>query len=430
MLKYSAIFLSLFVLSGCGEKQINCNDDKLVSSLKTDFRDISIKASGYEQSLVSDKAIYEVSGVAAGGVNSDHMQRCEYTFSAYPYTPYPMKYFNKDPIVVFISENNNGVISYDKSKLKKDIIENKNNFNEHGEHDGFKGTDAQLEYKKSHEEEKKLKEKAEEEKIKEEKERIEVARVKRDQTIRYIKNLNDNDYKLTTQNDVIIFYVSKSGRDFTDDELLSMFSPAYKKETDIFKKEDLKKTEVARIKTLLNEFKNKKELLIKAPITTERFKQSDNYLGISKQELDSLIAKNSNISKELIDGFDPVNNTIDLSKGYYGQFCFKESDKDGDQTSVDGAYYSVYAPKLNFQKQNKLSSCVIELNSRDDAVEAYEILKRYSSTKSNTEQVAGMIYIYLDGDILNDGLNAYITKLNVYIKNDDGNERVYLTSSK
>lgn len=430
MLKYSIVALSLLVLSGCGEKQINCNDDKLVSSLKDDFRSISIKASGYEQSLVSDKAIYEVSGVAVGGVNSDHMQRCEYTFSAYPYTPYPLKYFNEEPIDVFLSENDNGIIIYDKNKLKKDIIENKNNFDEQGEYDGFRGTDAQLEYKKSYEEEKKVKEKAEEEKIKAEKERIEAARIKRDETISYINKLNDDDYKLTTQNDVVVFYVSKSGRNFTDDELLSIFSPAYNKETDLFKKEDLKKAEIVRIKTLLNEFKNKKELLIKAPITTERFKQADNYLGISKQELDSLISENRNISKSLLDGLDPVKNTIDLSKGYYGQFCFKESDKEGDQTSIDGAYYSVYAPKLNFKKQNKLSSCVIELNSRDNAVETYGILKKYSSTKGNTEQVAGMIYIYLDGDILNDGLNAYISKLNVYIKNDDGNEKIYSTSSK
>lgn len=414
MFKYSAIVLSLFVLSGCGEKQINCNDDKLVSSLKTDFRDISIKASDYEQSLVSDKAIYEVSGVAAGDINSDNMQRCEYTFSAYPYTPYPMKYFNKDPIAVFISENNNGVMSYDKGKLKKDIVENKNNFNEYGEYDGFKGTDAQLVYKKTYEEE-----------IKAEKERIEAENIKRNETVRYIKSLNDYDYKLTTQNDVIIFYVVKSGKVFTDDELLSIFSPAYNKETDIFKKEDLKKTEIVRIKELLNKFKNKKELLIKAPITTDRLTQSDNYLGISKQELDSLIAENSNISKSLLDGFDPVNNRIDLSKGYYGQFCFKESDNEGDQTSVDGSYYSVYAPRLNFKKQNKLSSCVIELNNRENAVKVYGIAKKYNSTKGNTEQIAGMIYIYLDGDMLNDGLNAYITKIEVFVKDQDGVESKY-----
>lgn len=206
---------------------------------------------------------------------------------------------------------------------------------------------------------------------------------------------------------------------------MSIFSPAYNKETDIFKKEDLKKTEIIRIKELLNKFKNKKELLIKAPITTDRLTQSDNYLGISKQELDSLIAENSNISKSLLDGFDPVNNRIDLSKGYYGQFCFKESDNEGDQTSVDGSYYSVYAPRLNFKKQNKLSSCVIELNNRENAVKVYDIAKKYNSTKGNTEQIAGMIYIYLDGDMLNDGLNAYITKIEVFVKDQDGVESKY-----
>jgi len=155
------------------------------------------------------------------------------------------------------------------------------------------------------------------------------------------------------------------------------------------------------------------------PITRIGY-SSKNYFGMNNGERYSYAMSNSDPSKNLLAGFDVSNNTIDLSKTSYSTFCKTENDSPESDIVID----SPGNVDLSVKNQNKLSSCIIELNNKENAREAYEQLSR-SEAGYNSTKIAFIVDLYTDGVLENNGLRTYISNFELRLKDKNNQEKIY-----
>ena len=127
-------------------------------------------------------------------------------------------------------------------------------------------------------------------------------------------------------------------------------------------------------------------------------------------------------SRKLIDGFDLSNNTIDLSKTRYSSFCKIENDSPENDIVID----SPGRVDLSVKNKNKLSSCILDLNNRENAREVYEQLSK-SDAGYNSTKIAFILDLYTDGVLENDGLRTYISNFELRLKDKGNQEKTYTT---
>lgn len=76
-----------------------------------------------------------------------------------------------------------------------------------------------------------------------------------------LRNIPDADYKVVSQEDIFYLYFAQTPRQFSDDELMGLFSNKWNNTTDVFAKEDIKKSELPQIKEKISQYKNIKNIL-------------------------------------------------------------------------------------------------------------------------------------------------------------------------
>lgn len=416
------------VLSGC-DSSIDCNDPTIMNKVKDAvISGFSLAEPGFAASFLSSpNTSIEVKGENSN--NSDGIQQCNYSFKIQPPVASASEVYNTQPILVNVSKDNDNLVIDTHDNITKKVYDLIKNNNIEEKNDGIP-----TEYQNKLIEEKKVaeKEKLEKEKIeKENQDKIEKERKlsqekyekeaeeKRKSSISKIESLNRDTYKLTPVNDIVFFYSAKKLDNLTDDQYLKYFSPTYTNEQDIFKKDEMKEDELKRVKSAFNNMKSIDGISIMYPITRIGY-SSKNYFGMNNGERYSYAMSNSDPSKNLLAGFDVSNNTIDLSKTSYSTFCKTENDSPESDIVID----SPGNVGLSVKNQNKLSSCIIELNNKENAREAYEQLSR-SEAGYNSTKIAFIVDLYTDGVLENNGLRTYISNFELRLKDKNNQEKIY-----
>lgn len=419
------------VLSGC-DSSIDCNDPTIINKVKDAvISGFSLADPVFAGSFLSNPhTSIEIEG--KNSKNSDGIQQCNYSFKIRPPVASASEVYNTQPILVNTSKNNDGLVIDTHNNITKkvyDLIKN-NNIEEKND-----GTPTEYQNKLIEEEKAAKKEKLEKEKIeRENQEKIEKekrlaqekyekeAEEKRNSSISKIESLNRDSYKLTTVNDIVLFYSAKKVDNLTDDQYLEYFSPAYTREKDIFKKDEMKEDELKRVKSEFSNMKSTDGISIMYPITKIGY-SSKNYFGMDNGNRHMYVMSNDDPSTKLLDGFDVSNNTIDLSKTRYSTFCRTENNSPESDIVIDRPG----SVDLSVKNKNKLSSCIIELGNKEGAREAYEQLSR-SYAGYNSTKIALIVDLYTDGVLENDGLRTYISNFELRLKDNNNQEKIFTTA--
>ncbi|HEM7146956.1 TPA: hypothetical protein U2I65_003972 [Providencia stuartii] len=239
-----------------------------------------------------------------------------------------------------------------------------------------------------------------------------------------IKSLSQNDYKLTTVSDIVFFFTARDNHEYTDEEYLHYFSPAYSRESDIFKKDEMKNSELERVKSEINRMKSTDYLAIVYPISDSGYANSD-YFGMSIGKRPSYVRNSLDSAPYLLKGFNVSDNSIDLSKTQFSKYCQNKNEEPSEPIVVA----SPGNVNLYVDNNNKLSSCIIKFKDREDAHNVYEQLSR-SRAGYNSNNIALILDLYVDGSIEKDGLRTYISNIELRLKDKNKNEVIYSTNDK
>lgn len=425
------LFLSIpLALSGC-DSNIDCNDPTIISKVKDAvISGFSMAEPVFAGSFLSNKETsFEIISKEPQVLNG--VQQCNFLFKIRPPVASASEIYNTKPIPVDVSKDNDSLVIDTHDNITKkvyDIIKS-HNITERNDGEPTKYQQKLIEESKEKEKEKLEKERIE----KENQEKLErerkiaqenyekEAEKKRESSISKIKSINSGDYKLTSINDIVFFYSAKKLPNLTDEQYLQYFSPAYTNERDIFKKDEMKDAELERVKLTFDKMKATEGLSIMYPISSIGY-SNKNYFGMNNGETHSYAMSDNDPSRKLIDGFDLSNNTIDLSKTRYSSFCKIENDSPENDIVID----SPGRVDLSVKNKNKLSSCILDLNNRENAREVYEQLSK-SDAGYNSTKIAFILDLYTDGVLENDGLRTYISNFELRLKDKGNQEKTYTT---
>ncbi|MEX6316078.1 hypothetical protein AB6G19_23040 [Providencia manganoxydans] len=70
-----------------------------------------------------------------------------------------------------------------------------------------------------------------------------------------LRSASDEEYIPISEEDIVYLYFANSGREFSDDEYMGVFSAKWNNTVDTFEKEDIKKAELQSIKDKVQSYK-------------------------------------------------------------------------------------------------------------------------------------------------------------------------------
>lgn len=436
MKKYLAVS-AIFLLAGCND-DIDCNS-KDISDYASDtyatalFNKLSsIREPNSSSMLKINGAVIDVSSKKIEN-NDKNTQTCDFTFKIHPAISEAVEFINEKPIRFTFSKGDKEVSIANENEIEKQIndLVNNNAFQVQSSAPTKKQEELIENHKKIAEEKerenKKLKEEqdriANEKKIQLEAENKKLEQ-KRIVDLQKIKSLSQSDYKLTTVSDIVFFFTARDNHEYTDEEYLHYFSPAYSRESDIFKKDEMKNSELERVKSEINRMKSTDYLAIVYPISDSGYANSD-YFDMHIGKRPSYVRNSLDSAPYLLKGFNVSDNSIDLSKTQFSKYCQNKNEEPSEPLVVA----SPGNVNLYVDNNNKLSSCIIKFKDREEARKVYEQLSR-SRAGNNSKNIALILDLYVDGSIEKDGLRTYITNIELGLKDYQKNESIYSANDK
>lgn len=402
VLKKKLLIPIALLISGCSDS-IDCNDTSIIEKIKANI--VSLFSSENPPAWVnfSEHTDFELTGTKSGDINDEGVQICNFKFKVYPPVETPVVFSNTAPLSVEVRKNNDK-LEYSERSLSNEFRSMMKNGTINAD-ENVKPSSQQSELIEKH--------KKEQQKIKEEQQKEKEAL---DAKISKIKSIPADDYKLISSYDSNIYFAAMSNIS-DESKLLEAFSPAYKEEKDIFKKEDIKKAEISRINSDIDKMKSHGYIAVSVPMTSQQYPRTVNFFGKTDDEMRGYIYNNSNPSSYIMKGFNPSENTLDLSKTYFSDFCDKDTYNGGTR------YTNSYAPDFYIANKNKLTSCVIKFKDRAEAENVYSML---NNEKDNDSAV--VVNLYIDG-VDGNNLNSYVTDIMLLIRDSSGNEFKYSTGN-
>ena len=416
MKKLFALAFIIF-LSGWNDK-IDCNTTSVTDDIKSSIilGFTKIFPMMYDKVSLESGATIDIEGKAIKSENKD-IQVCEYNFKMHPATDSAVEFYNATPIRVKLSENDGVTSIISRNDVVSSVIELIRNENII-ENKDVKPTEKQAALIESTRKKEAEREKEKADREKSEIEKKEKESKKTEEIFNKMKAMSDDSYHLVSKNDLVIFDTVNGNYNLTDEKYLEYFSSAYNNESDPFKKEDIKASELERIKSEFSKFKKGEPIFIKYPAIISSLSKNTNFMGMTRKEMDSYVGAEVDGRGSLASGFDVSNNTLDLSKTNYSAFCNNGSEDPNSINRFVGAgrlYISITAI-------NNQAPCLIKFKDRDEAKYVYDAISNYD------KRIGLEMNLYLDGTTTNNGLNAYNSSLKLVLRDKNDNTKEYITS--
>ncbi|WP_233966408.1 hypothetical protein [Pectobacterium polaris] len=417
MKKHLAVALTV-LLSGCNDK-IDCNTPSVINDIKSSIILGFTKAfpmMNHDTISSESGATFNIEGNPVKEENKN-IQICEYNFKIHPAMDSAVEFYNTTPISVQLSEKDGVTSIISRNDVVSSVIELIRNENIR-ENKDVKPTEKQAELIEST-----IKKEAEREREKADKEKLEIEkkekeRKKTEEIFSTMKAMSDDSYHLISKNDLVIFDTINGNYNLTDEKYLEYFSSAYNKEIDPFKKEDIKASELERIKSEFSKFKKGEPVFIKYPAIISSLSRNTNFIGMTTKEMDSYVGADVDGRGSLASGFDVSNNTLDLSKTDYSAFCNSGSK---DPNSIN-RFFGASRLYISITAKNNQAPCLIKFKDRDDAKYVYDAISNYD------KRIGLEMNLYLDGTTTDSGLNAYNSSLKLVLRDQNNNNKEYITS--
>ncbi|MBO1107952.1 hypothetical protein J2R62_06910 [Plesiomonas shigelloides] len=429
MKKRLALSISITaLLSGC-DSSIDCNSASVIEQLKPEITsgvqsDFDYTSSFYDSLSEKNGAVIDITGTKVTSGEDKTTQQCDYRFIIRPAVPGAMEIYNVEPLSVRLTEKNGKISVVSLSNIKNDIMKMIKS-DKMASKEGAKPTEKQAELIDKEKKENEIKEKARKEEERLAAEKKQKLKKEREELVSKFTQVSQDSYNLMPAEDLVIFQVVNGDFNLTDEQYLEHFSSAYRKETDPFKRDDIKNDELKRIKEEFSRFQKGQPVYIKFPLAfiNASFKNV-NFLGQSQQEFSHYVGAeigNFDYKSELAKGFDVSNNTLDLSKTEYKKLCSYEGMKEGEKHSFST---NVTNLQVVINSENNLAPCIIKFKDRDEAKYVYGAI-------NNSDNRLGFeMSLYLDGTSADDKLNAYNSNLVFVLREQDGSVRRYVPTSK
>lgn len=228
-----------------------------------------------------------------------------------------------------------------------------------------------------------------------------------------VRSTPDDAFVPITQDDLYYIFFAQAQRDFSDDELMGFFSNKWNNTTDSFEKEDVKKEEIAKIKTKIAEYKNVKNVIV---YSSSNYGVNDNPdIPDLKTSAGDPVFKADSAGLSII-----ANNSYDFSlKGfeYNGLSCDINT----------GSNYS--SRGIGFSIDRRLSPCVLSIPEG----KAREVSAIFSSLNSQHKSIEYYDRYFLSINQVDGGANrvsATLVREDIKIYNPLNHELIIQTTVK